>query len=300
MIEIINSFLAYLKVERNLSVNTIDAYRSDLTFFVDFLKRKKITDWSDVKYEDIVNYIYSTKNDGLEEATIARKISAIRSFFNYLEIQNYIYSNPTELLPKSKRKRSIPIILNVDEVDRILNMPNTNDVLELRDKAIMETLYSCGLRISELINLKTTDIYFQEEFVRVLGKGSKERIVPISRVALNWINEYLTNSRPKLAKLNSYNYLFLNSRGKKLSRMGLWKIIDKYVKKAEIEKPVHPHTFRHTFATHLIEGGADLRAVQEMLGHSDISTTQIYTQINQNFARRVYFETHPRAKINLK
>ena len=185
--------------------------------------------------------------------------------------------------------------MNINEIEAILSQPDTGKKLELRDKALLETFYACGLRVSELINLKISDLFLSEEMIRVFGKGSKERFVPIGSSAIKWIEEYLKNSRPLLEKkAKSQHVLFLNGRGTKLSRMGIWKIVDKYAKLAGIKKEVHPHTFRHSFATHLLEGGADLRAVQEMLGHVDISTTQIYTHIDRDYIKQVHRDYHPR------
>jgi integrase/recombinase XerD len=180
-------------------------------------------------------------------------------------------------------------------MENILDQPDTNSKLGIRDKAILEILYSSGLRVSELLNLKLSDLFFDDEVIRVLGKGSKQRIIPVGSSAIDWVTKYLINARPHLQKrMKSGNYIFLNSRGSKLSRMSIWKIVQKYCSKAEIKKEVHPHTFRHSFATHLLEGGADLRAVQEMLGHSDISTTQIYTHIDREYVKQIHKDFHPR------
>ncbi len=200
-----------------------------------------------------------------------------------------------EKVSAPKVSKSLPNVLNINEIESILSEPDVSKKLGLRDKALLETFYACGLRVSELINLKISDLFLKEEMIRVFGKGSKERFVPIGSSAIKWIEEYLKNSRPLLEKkAKSQHVLFLNSRGTKLSRMGVWKIVDKYAKLAGIKKEVHPHTFRHSFATHLLEGGADLRAVQEMLGHVDISTTQIYTHIDRDYIKQVHRDFHPR------
>jgi len=200
-----------------------------------------------------------------------------------------------ERVSSPKLKKGLPLVLSVTEVDSILARPDTSNVLGLRDKALLELLYACGVRVSELLGLKVSDLFFNEEMIRVFGKGSKERLVPVGRSAVKWVKEYLMKSRPMLEKKHkSENFLFLNRRGTKLSRMGIWKIVDKYVKDAGIKKEVHPHTFRHSFATHLLEGGADLRAVQEMLGHADISTTQIYTHIDREYIKQMHKDFHPR------
>jgi len=222
-------------------------------------------------------------------------LSSFRGFFKYLIRNQYIQNNPVESFQTTKTKRRLPTVLSIEEVDRILSLPDLTSKYGLRDKALLEICYSSGLRVSEVINLKINDVYFDEEILRILGKGDKLRLVPIGSVAQKWLKEYLLNSRPSLEKkMKSANIVLLNSRGTKLSRMGVWKIFNKYAKAANIEKEIHPHTFRHSFATHLVEGGADLRAVQEMLGHSDISTTQIYTHIDREFIKQVHHDFHPR------
>ena len=203
--------------------------------------------------------------------------------------------NPVDKIEAPKRKKNLPEVLTIFEMENVLSKPDSMKKLGLRDKAILEIMYACGLRVSEVINLKVSNLYFNEEIIRVFGKGSKERLVPIGRSAVSWVMKYLKESRQLLVKKAvSENYIFLNNRGTKLSRMGIWKITDRYFKEAGINKAAHPHTFRHSFATHLIEGGADLRAVQEMLGHADISTTQIYTHIDRDYIKQVHKDFHPR------
>jgi len=232
---------------------------------------------------------------GLSSSSSARYFSSLKGFFGYLFSSTYIEINPIEKISAPKVSKGLPNVLNINEIEAILSQPDTSKKLGLRDKALLETFYACGLRVSELINLKISDLFLNEEIIRVFGKGSKERFVPIGSSAINWINEYLKNSRPLLEKkAKSQHVLFLNSRGTKLSRMGVWKIVDSNAKLAGIKKEVHPHTFRHSFATHLLEGGADLRAVQEMLGHVDISTTQIYTHIDRDYIKQVHRDYHPR------
>jgi integrase/recombinase XerD len=232
---------------------------------------------------------------GLSSTTSARYFSSIKGFFNYLHINKYIQENPVERLSSPKLSKNLPVVLTVEEIDAIINLPDTNTKLGLRDKALLELLYACGTRVTEIINLKISDLFLKEEIIRVFGKGSKERIVPIGSSAIHWVEEYLLKSRPLLEKkLKSENIVFLNNRGMKLSRMGVWKIINRYTIQSGVKREVHPHTFRHSFATHLLEGGADLRAVQEMLGHADISTTQIYTHIDRDYIKQVHKEFHPR------
>ena len=295
MIVFLKEYLSDLKLEKNLSENTLQSYRNDLTKFLDYASEEGITDLSGISPTFISKYFEIQRKIGLGSTTTARYLSSLNGFFNYLSENKYLLINPMDKIPSAKISRNLPSVLSFNEVEKILNAPGTEEKLGLRDKAVLEMFYSCGLRVSELINLKNSDLFFHEEVIRVLGKGNKERIVPVGSSAVKWVNEYLRASRPLLENKNkSENFLFLNNRGRKLSRMGIWKIVDRYVKEAGIEKEVHPHTFRHSFATHLLEGGADLRAVQEMLGHSDISTTQIYTHIDREYIKQVHKDFHPR------
>ncbi|MBN1637584.1 MAG: site-specific tyrosine recombinase XerD [Ignavibacteriales bacterium] len=295
MLQFLKEYLSHLKLEKNLSENTLNAYSNDITKFVEFLETKGIDDFNDVSTTHLSEFIEKQKKAGLDNTTTTRYISSIKGFFNYLSSSDYIQSNPVDKIPSIKRSRKLPDVLSFQEINSILESPNVKNKLGLRDKALLELLYSSGLRCSEIINLKLNDIFFADEVVRVFGKGSKQRIVPMGSSAIHWLNEYLKSSRQLLQKrIKSESYVFLNNRGGKLSRMGLWKILNQHTKIAGIKKDVHPHTFRHSFATHLLEGGADLRAVQEMLGHSDISTTQIYTHIDRNYIKQVHREHHPR------
>ncbi|MFH1525110.1 MAG: site-specific tyrosine recombinase XerD [Bacteroidota bacterium] len=295
MTEFLKEYLSYVKIEKDLSDNTVESYKSDLKKFLEYLAVQKIADLNAVTSKTISEYFNLQRDNRIASKTTSRYLSALKGFFRYLHYQEYIQNDPTEILKSISRERKLPVVLAVYEIDDILNQPNIKDTLGLRDRAMLELLYSSGLRVSELINLKVSDLYFENEVIRVFGKGSKQRIVPIGKSARKWIKDYLIKSRPSLEKkMKSANIIFLNKRGTKLSRMGVWKIIDKYSKDAGIKKAVHPHTFRHSFATHLLEGGADLRAVQEMLGHADISTTQIYTHINRDFIKQVHKDFHPR------
>lgn len=291
----IKEYLAHLKLEKNLSDNTISSYRNDLASLNDFLTRSGVDDPSMITSEHLNGFFKLLNELGLVGSSAARYFSSIKGFFLFLIINKYILKNPIDKISAPKTSKKLPGVLDVSEVEKILSLPDVNNKLGLRDKAILELFYACGTRVSELINLKVNDLFLTDEIIRVLGKGSKERLIPIGSSAIKWINEYLTKSRPLLMKkMKSENYLFLNSRSTKLSRMGVWKIIERYVKEADIKKDVHPHTFRHSFATHLLEGGADLRAVQEMLGHADISTTQIYTHIDRDYIKQVHKQYHPR------
>ena len=291
----LKEYLAHIKLEKNLSKNTVSSYKNDITAFISYMKNKGKEDPSIISSNDIGGFFKTLNELGLSGSSSARYFSSLKGFFLYLLKNKYILKNPIEKITAPKIAKRLPGVLDVNEIDKILSAPEVNDKLGLRDKAILELFYACGTRVSELIDLKVNDLFFDDEIIRVFGKGSKERLIPIGSSAINWVGEYLKKSRPLLMKKSkSENNLFLNSRGSKLSRMGVWKIIDLYVKEAGIEKEVHPHTFRHSFATHLLEGGADLRAVQEMLGHADISTTQIYTHVDRDYIKQIHKQYHPR------
>ncbi|MFA8342278.1 MAG: site-specific tyrosine recombinase XerD [Rhodothermaceae bacterium] len=292
---LLKEYLSILKLEKNLSDNSIASYRNDLEKFIRFCEIKKITDAEEVTSSMIIDFFVEQLKYEITTSTTARYLSSIKGFFKFLFHSNYITKNPTEKVESTKIHRKLPVVLSFDEVEEILNSVDTEAKGGLRNRAILEMLYSSGLRVSELINLKLNDLYFQDDVIRVIGKGDKQRIVPVGSSAVSWVNKYLLNIRPFLEKKEkSDNVVFLNNRGTKFSRMGMWKIVSKYVEAAEIKKDVHPHTFRHSFATHLLEGGADLRAVQEMLGHADISTTQIYTHIDRDYIKQVHKDCHPR------
>jgi len=291
----LKEYLNVLRLEKNLSDNTISSYRNDINSLINFLDSLKINDPSLVDNKLLNSFFINLQELGLSNTSAARYYSSIKGFFSYLFSNKYIKANPVEKVMPPKLSKNLPSVLSLGEIDSILLKPDVENKLGLRDRGILEVLYACGLRVSELIGLKISDLFFDEEIIRVFGKGSKERLVPIGSSAIKWTKEYLTKSRPMLAKkAKSENVVFLNNRGSKLSRMGVWKIVDQYVKEAGIQKEVHPHTFRHSFATHLLEGGADLRAVQEMLGHADISTTQIYTHIDRDYIKQVHKQFHPR------
>ena len=291
----LKEYLAHIKLEKNLSQNTVVSYKNDINAFISFLKDLNVDDPSNITSDHIRGFFKVLKEIGLSGSSSARYFSSLKGFFLYLLKNKYIVKNPIEKITAPKTSKKLPGVLNIPEIEKILSAPEIEDKLGLRDKTILELFYACGTRVSELINLKVNDLFLDDEIIRVFGKGSKERLIPIGSSAIKWIGEYLKKSRPLLMKKSkSENNLFLNSRGAKLSRMGVWKIIDKYVKQAGINKEVHPHTFRHSFATHLLEGGADLRAVQEMLGHADISTTQIYTHIDRDYIKQVHKQYHPR------
>ena len=292
----IRAFLLHLELEKSLSENTINSYSFDLKKFSDFLKRNSIKSFYDVNKNDIEKFLAVIKKES-KAASMSRLLSALRQFYNHLiktDKLGRIKTNPLDFFDSPKQGRKLPEVLSVPEIDKLLNQPNEQDMLGLRDKTILEVMYACGLRVSEVIDLKIPNILFNDEVIRVFGKGSKERVVPIGSSALNWINIYITKSRINISKQYSEDYLFLNWRGRKLSRMAIWDIINKYTKMAKIQKEVHPHILRHSFATHLLEGGADLRSIQEMLGHTDISTTQIYTHVDITYLKEIHKQFHPR------
>ncbi len=291
----IRAFLLYLELEKSLSQNTINSYQFDLDKFKDFLDELNISGFEDVSEAHIEKYLAVLKKEYKASST-ARMLSSLRQLFEFLiDSKSYnIKINPLEFFDSPKPSRILPDVLTIEEIDKILNLPDVNTPLGLRDKTIIEIMYACGLRVSEVLSLKTSNILFIDEVVRVIGKGSKERIVPVAASSLEWVKLYLEKSRNTIAKPYSEDYLFLNWRGRKLSRMAIWDIINKYSKIAKIQKKIHPHIFRHSFATHLLEGGADLRSIQEMLGHADISTTQIYTHVDISYLKQVHKQFHPR------
>ncbi len=292
----LDQFIAYLKFERNLSENSIDAYSKDLSRYISFLGGRKIKIPEEIKENDVSRLIQSLSHLGLAASSVSRNLSSIKSFHKFLVGENILNNDPTENIKGPKLRRHLPSVLSFDEIQSIIKQINIKTSLGLRDRAMIELIYASGLRITELLQLPLRETYFNESIIRVFGKGSKERLVPTSEVALNWISKYLDTARPYLDRFNrSDGITFLNVRGTVMSRMGFWKILKGLVNLAGIRKEITPHTFRHSFATHLLEGGADLRAVQEMLGHADISTTQIYTHLDRTYLKQVYQQFHPRA-----
>ena len=291
----VQGFLLYLELERSLSANTINSYAFDLEKFRLFIEELDIKGFEDVHDTHIEKFLAQLKKEYKASST-ARLLSSLRQFYEYLiDTKSFnIKLNPLEFFDSPKLTRKLPDVLTIEEIEKILSLPDVNSPLGLRDKTILEIMYACGLRVSEVLTIKTSNVLYEDEVIRVIGKGSKERIVPIAASTLEWIKLYITNSRNTLAKPNSEDFLFLNWRGKALSRMAIWDIISKYSKMANIAKKIHPHIFRHSFATHLLEGGADLRSIQEMLGHADISTTQIYTHVDITYLKQVHKEFHPR------
>lgn len=291
---LIQRFLRYLRREKNLSDNTITSYQFDLNRFYSFITSKD-TSIEDVKPKQISKYIHVLFDLGLAGSSVARNLSTIRMFYRFLFAEGDVNDDPAALIDSPKMPARLPLVLSITEILSILEQPDLNDKLGIRDRAMLEFLYGTGVRVSELINIKIRDLSGDEKLVRVTGKGGKERLIPCGEVAIHFVKRYLNEVRTGIIKSKSrpVDCLFLNWRGNPMTRMGFWKILQAYCLKAGIKGKVSPHTLRHSFATHLIEGGADLRAVQEMLGHSDISTTQIYTHLDREYLREVHKSFHP-------
>ncbi len=294
-----DDYLHFLELEKNAARNTIASYRLDIERYLRFLEEHSIRSMDDVRESHTSEFLASLRARGLSPRSVTRAFSAIKGFHTFLVGDGIAGANPAAMLETPKLPRTLPGVLSQSEVEEILGQPKESEKdrkrLWLRDRTILEVLYAAGIRVSELIRLRQSEVHDTEGILRVFGKGSKERLVPIGGSALRWISRYRREGRPLLARRGvSQDVLFLNRRGTPMTRMAIWNIVQMYTKKAGITKEVHPHTFRHSFATHLLEGGADLRAVQEMLGHSDISTTQIYTHIDREYLKEVHRTFHPR------
>ncbi|GAF35387.1 site-specific tyrosine recombinase XerD [Lentilactobacillus farraginis] len=289
-------YLHFLRVERGLSENTIKSYRQDLTEAIQFFQ-KTTQSFSQVDQFLILNYLEQMQREKKSRRTVIRTVSSLRNFFRYLAQFNVITSDPMLKVDSPKQAKTLPDVLTVPEVTKLLAMPNVSKALGVRDRAILETLYATGLRVSELVNLRLTDLHLPMKLIQTIGKGDRERIIPIGDVAIDWLTRYLKTTRIELLKKRTNtDVVFLNAHGRQLTRQAIWQMIKKYVGLAGIKRHVTPHTLRHSFATHLLENGADLRIVQELLGHADISTTQIYTHISHKHLTEVYQKFHPRAQ----
>lgn len=288
-------FQDFLAVEKGASPLTSEAYLRDVGRFATFAHVKGASAPTSVGSKTLREYVYHLKDLGLSPSSIRRNVSAVRSYFRFMLDEGEVVRDPSERLEAPQRWRALPEVLTADEAEKLITSPSLDEPLAFRDRAMLELGYGAGLRVSEWITVGIRDVLMDERLVRVFGKGSKERLVPIGRSAIGAVALYLRELRPRLEKGKGKGVLFLNARGEPLSRMGAWKILKKYVTIAGITKRVSPHTLRHSFATHLLEGGADLRAVQEMLGHADISTTQIYTHVDREYLRSVHRQYHPRA-----
>lgn len=291
----IESFEDYLRIEGGSSRNTVAAYLRDVRRLAQYAVSKSVRDPGSIQPKLLRNFVFHLKDLGLAPASIRRQISAVRTYFRFLVGEGHVTADPSDQLESPKGWKKLPDVLSKQEVEALLGSPNPDEPRALRDRAMLEVGYATGVRVSELVGLSTSDIWFDDALVRVMGKGSKERLVPIGRRALGAAAVYSRGVRPALDRGKSKGRFFLNASGQPLSRVGAWKIIKKHVERAGIDKRVSPHTLRHTFATHLLEGGADLRAVQEMLGHADLSTTQIYTHVDREYLRSVHARYHPRA-----
>jgi integrase/recombinase XerD len=292
MEELVREFTEHLFVEKRHSPHTVDGYRRDISRFVAFQPKTSI---KSITPSDIREYLLSLHNKGLSSRSIARFLSSLKSFFKYLVEEDLIKENPVETLETPKIWRKLPHTISLNEVESILNQPDAETLLGLRDKAMLEVLYATGVRVSELISLELNDLNLEVGYIRSYGKGGKERVIPLGEVAQSWLRVYLEQSRPRLVKNKSLPALFISRRKMPMTRQAFWKTLKQYVLKANISVSVSPHTLRHAFATHLLERGADLRSVQQMLGHSDISTTQIYTHVVQERMREVFDKCHPRS-----
>jgi integrase/recombinase XerD len=297
-----NGFKAYLKLEKSLSINSVDAYLHDITKFTQFLELKGINlPPEKIKLQHLKDFLGWINELGIMPSTQARIISGIKSFYKYLLLEGIINNSVAELLEAPRIGRKLPDTLSIDEINRLIGVIDLSKAESTRNKAMLETLYGCGLRVSELINLQISNLHFDEGFIKVTGKGNKERLVPIGKMTTKFIQIYLNEIRNKQeAVKGNTDFLFLNRRGRKLSRVMVFLIIKELTERAGIKKNISPHTFRHSFATHLVEGGADLRAVQEMLGHESITTTEIYTHLDREYLRQAILFHHPRSEVNLK
>ncbi|MGI6318690.1 MAG: site-specific tyrosine recombinase XerD [Firmicutes bacterium] len=295
MERILKDFIYFLSVEKGLAKNTLESYQRDLKKYLQFLNRQGITDFNETSKKIILEYIAEQKKNGLAVSTLTRNLASIRSFYQFLLQEQIIQENPAGELESPKAEKKLPTVLSLKDIELLLDQPQPRGNIGMRDKAMLELLYATGIRVSELVSLNLDNVNLKMGFLKCEGKGNKERIVPLGSVAIKSLQEYLQNGRSKLLKQKDEKALFVNQHGKRLTRQGFWKILKKYALRTGINTEITPHTLRHSFATHLLENGADLRSVQEMLGHADISTTQIYTQITRKKIKEIYNQTHPRA-----
>jgi len=291
----VNQFINYLEVERGLAQNTLESYGRDLHQFQNYLENGNMEILKDSNRTTITTYLSSLQAKGRAVSTISRNLAAIKSFYQYLVRERYLENDPAANLESPKLEKKLPKVLTILEVEELLKQPSGLLPAGLRDKAMLELLYATGIRVSELISLNISDVNLEMGYIKCYGKGAKERIIPLGSIAVKCVQDYLAKGRSKLIRTYEEASLFVNHHGNRLTRQGFWKIIKKYAHEAAINKEITPHTLRHSFATHLLENGADLRSVQEMLGHADISTTQIYTHVTNNHLKEVYDKAHPRA-----
>ncbi|MFC3345124.1 site-specific tyrosine recombinase XerD [Paenibacillus abyssi] len=294
----LQSFIRYLTTERGLSRNTLESYERDLSAFMNFAEAQGLRSVQDIQKHHIAKYFLHLKQLGRANATVSRCTVSIRSFFQQMTRQGRLLQDPSIYMEAPKLEKKLPQVLSIEETEQLLGSPQPETATGSRDRAMLEMLYATGIRVSELISLNKNDLNLQMGFVRCIGSGGKERIIPLGKLASNAISAYLEFGRPRLIRgEKAADTLFLNHLGSRMTRQGFWKIIKKYAREANITKDITPHTLRHSFAVHLLENGADLRSVQEMLGHSDIATTQIYMHVNKSRMKDVYERTHPRARM---
>jgi len=292
-------YLGHLAVERGASPHTIAAYRRDVSEYLAFLAARGVDDPGCISRDDVTAYVGAVRERGLAPSTIERRVAAIKGFHKFLVREGITENHPTARIPLPRVPERLPDVVSIDDIDRLLAQPFPDTPLGVRDRAVLETLYGCGLRVSELTGLDRSDVDLAEGFLRVLGKGSKERLVPIGGMAALALDAYVTHARsrlrPRASVSSDSSAVFLNARGGRISRQAVFELVRRYGARVGLE--MHPHTLRHSYATHLLEGGADLRALQEMLGHADISTTQVYTHVDRRHVREEYLTTHPRARV---
>jgi integrase/recombinase XerD len=295
MNELLNGFQAHMTEVRKLSDNTVESYGRDLRQYLGYLEQKNILSLKNTNKTTVISYLLFLQKSGKATSTISRSLASIRAFYNYLLSERMIDRDPTLNLESPKVEKKLPTILTGKEVELLLNQPDCSDMKGIRDKSMLELLYATGIRVSELVALDCSDINIELGYIKCSGSDGKERVVPVGTIALEVLDIYIREVRPTMIRDKSENALYVNYQGTRLTRQGFWKIIKGYTSKARINKDITPHTLRHSFAAHLLENGADLKSIQEMLGHSDISTTQIYTRIAKNRIKEVYKKAHPRA-----
>ena len=290
----VQHFISYLASERGLAQNTLESYGRDLRYFQQYLENNRLTFATGSTNEIIRTYLDELKKQGKAVSTISRNLAALKSFYQYLLKEQYL-ADPASKIESPKLEKKLPQVLSVQQVELLLKQPNINLPAGLRDKAMLELLYATGIRVSELITINVNDVNLELGYIKCFGRGAKERVVPLGSIASKCVTQYLRKGRTALVRSKQEEAMFVNHHGRRLTRQGFWKIIKKYALEAQIDQKITPHTLRHSFATHLLENGADLRSVQEMLGHADISTTQIYTHVTKNRLKEVYDKAHPRA-----
>jgi integrase/recombinase XerD len=295
MKKLIADFINYLSVERGLALNTLESYGRDLRQYSEFLDKGRFSTIEAASRTTIIGYLLFLEKQGKATATIARRLAALKSFYQFLVREHVLDKDPTANLESPKLEKRLPRVLSIKEVEILLRQPDGLNPGGLRDRGMLELLYATGIRVSELVSLDVADVNLEMGYIRCFGKGSKERIVPLGSIAQRSVGEFLSRGRGRLVRSPEERALFVNHHGRRLTRQGFWKIVKRYAAQARIDKEITPHTLRHSFATHLLENGADLRSVQEMLGHADISTTQVYTHVTKGRLREVYAKAHPRA-----